>query len=348
MNRRSLEIKIRIMLAAVLILAMIIVPGCADISGAAGNALAGSGDVQEENSEAPDGEAAQEGEGTQEGILYDSSGFLESIPEWDGQQPYCEVNYNVPDIEEIWTVTQESLDPLDSLGRCGTANSCIGLDGMPDKPRGNISEIHPTGWHSDTYDFVEGGNLYNRCHLIAHKLSGDDAVDRNLITGTSYMNRKGMLPFEDMIEEYVKSTGNHVMYRVTPCFAGEELVARGVHMQAVSVEDNGQGLSFNVFCYNVEPGIEIDYATGDNRPAGDAADADGQAGTQEQAAPETSDQTEPAGPVNTYVLNTNTRKFHYESCKSVRQMKDKNKRIVEATREEIIAQGYDPCGNCHP
>jgi DNA-entry nuclease len=274
----------------------------------------------------------------------DADIFLAAIPDWSGE-PYCEVNGNVPDFaeEEIWTSTQESLDPLDGLGRCGTANSCIGLDGMPDKPRGSISEIHPTGWHTDTYDNVEGGNLYNRCHLIAHKLSGDDAVARNLITGTSYMNRKGMLPFEDRIEEYVKSTGNHVMYRVTPIFKGEELVARGVHMMAVSVEDKGEGLAFNVFCYNVQPGIEIDYATGDNKPAENMPP---EAGSSEAQADEEAGAEEPE--VREYVLNINTKKFHYPECDSVKLMKDKNKEFAEATRDEVMARGFDPCGNCHP
>ena len=308
--------------------------------------------------------------GKTDGTKYDASEFMAIVPEWTGE-PFCVINENTPDFDknEIWTKTQESLDPLDSLGRCGTANSCIGVDGMPTKPRGNISEIHPTGWHTDKYDFVEGGNLYNRCHLIAHKLSGDDAVARNLITGTSYMNRQGMLPFEDQIEEYVKSTGNHVMYRVTPCFVGDELVARGVHMQAVSVEDGGKGLAFNVFCYNVEPGIEIDYKTGDNKladkttgqpddatqsgvPSGNPLQGGVQSengltnGAQAEDGQSESQSTDAA--TETYVLNTNTGKFHHDWCKSVDQMKDKNKQVVEATRDEVIAKGYDPCKNCNP
>lgn len=289
--------------------------------------------------------------GSNSGIKYDQSAFLAKLPEWNGQ-PYCEINNNKPDFSEneIWKVTQESLDPLDSLGRCGTANSCIGQDGMPTQPRGNISEVHPTGWHSDSYDDVEGGKLYNRCHLIAHKLSGDDAVPRNLITGTSYMNRQGMLPFEDEIYEYVKGTGNHVMYRVTPCFKGDDLVARGVHMQAISVEDSGEGLAFNVFCYNVQPGIEIDYSTGDNRRSSspdydqESYDRNDQDDTNNFAAGEEDE----SSPVMKYVLNTSSKKFHHEWCNSVDQMKDKNKKEIEATRDEIMADGYKPCGNCHP
>ncbi len=358
MNRKHVSL----LLSLLLIIMMITVTGCSvDTSTLGGLASLTSQDKTAiENSEVSASGTASEvqnPEDAQEELKYDETEFLSTIEPWNGQ-PYCEINGNIPDFEEIWATTQESLDPLDSLGRCGTANSCIGIDGMPTEPRGNISEIHPTGWHTDKYDFVTGGNLYNRCHLIAHKLSGDDAVARNLITGTSYMNRDGMLPFEDQIEEYVKSTHNHVMYRVTPCFAGDELVARGVHMQAISVEDQGQGLAFNVFCYNVQPGIEIDYTTGDNRLAeDDASQAAEQALnglTQENvqsengiASGETQDSSTSASK-QAYVLNTNTGKFHHPDCRSVNQMKDKNKQEIEATRDEVIAMGYEPCGNCHP
>lgn len=335
---------------------------------------------------------------------YDSSAFLAQIPEWDGHA-FCYLNGNAADFKpnEIWSATQESLDPLDDLGRCGTANSCVGLDGMPTEPRGDISSVEPSGWHTERYDFVEGEALFNRCHLIGHQLSGDDAVPRNLITGTSYLNRDGMLQFENAIASYVKGTGNHVMYRVTPVFSGNELIARGVHMQAVSVEDDGHGINFNVFCYNVQPGIDIDYSTGENGlsedtsmlkkyltgelyelaevhglTAGDKAtdpasgiaaeDASSEDGSVDSGSdPEVSGQkasdqeaseSEAAGSDDaasdskkyelTYILNTNTHKFHYPDCKSVNDMKEKNKKEVTATREEIMAQGYDPCGNCKP
>lgn len=227
---------------------------------------------------------------------------------------------------------------------------------MPDQPRGDISEVHPSGWHTDKYDFVEGENLYNRCHLIAHKLSGDDAVPRNLITGTSYMNRDGMLPFEDQIEQYVESTGNHVMYRVTPCFVGKELIARGVHMQAVSVEDKGEGLSFNVFCYNVQPGIEIDYLTGDNRLAdgvpADQAKEDSQDQTSE-AVTENSDKSS-GGDTVTVVLNTNKdrRRIHIPGTSCAKQIHTENYEEWTGTAEELKAfaeqYGYVACGSCHP
>jgi len=286
--------------------------------------------------------------------------FLADIPDWSGYA-FCYVNGNAPDFrpDEIWTSTQESLDKLDKLGRCGTASSCIGPDGMPTETRGDISSVEPTGWHTERYDFVEGEALYNRCHLIAHMLSGDDAVPRNLITGTSYMNRDGMLPFENAIAAYVRETKNHVMYRVTPVFVGDELLARGVHMEAVSVEDDGEGLAFNVFCYNVQPGVDIDYKTGDNKLSEDTtALEEYQAGKYAMMAAtlgaipsetgEYADSADQEGQVREYVLNTNTGRFHYPDCKSVGDMKDKNREDVEATREEILDRGFVPCGNCNP
>ncbi len=357
-------------LTVLLIFSMLVVTAC----GVDTAALAGSATIvneEEQSAETADkadaagSDAAKADASQSDGsdLLYDASEFLANVPAWDGQSPYVEINDNKPDFsaEEIWTRTQEKLDELDSLGRCGTANSCIGVDGMPDQPRGNISEVHPTGWHTDKYDFVEGENLYNRCHLIAHKLSGDDAVPRNLITGTSYMNRQGMLPFEDQIEQYVESTRNHVMYRVTPCFVGEELVARGVHMQAISVEDKGEGLSFNVFCYNVEPGIEIDYLTGDNR----LANSNQAEKAADQPVSETQDQTSSAvseetgntsdGNTITVVLNTNkTRKrIHMaDSKRCIESINPENYKEWTGTPEELKEfaekNGYVPCGTCEP
>ena len=135
---------------------------------------------------------------------------------------------------------------------------------MPTEVREDISNVEPTGWINQEYEIVEGGYLYNRCHLIGFQLSGENANERNLITGTRYMNTEGMLPFENIVADYVKDTGNHVMYRVTPIFEGSNLVASGVQIEAESVEDNGEGIQYNVYVYNVQPGITIDYATGDN------------------------------------------------------------------------------------
>ena len=290
--------------------------------------------------------------------IYDSSEELKAIPEWQGL-PICYLNDNEPSFknDEIWERAQESLSWLDDLGRCGTAMSCIGLETMPEEARGQISSIKPSGWQDDKYDYVVGNNLYNRCHLVGYQLSGDDAIDRNLITGTSFMNREGMLPFENAIAKYVRETGNHVMYRVKPLFNKNEMVARGVQMEAVSVEDKGQGLAFNVFCYNVQPGIEIDYMTGENKEAVTDNYLDEylqgvlsikpiiqKFSSSNSINEHRSDQSYK----QLYVINTNTGRFHYEDCDSVNEMSESNKRIEETTRENLILRGYTPCANCKP
>ncbi len=195
----------------------------------------------------------------------DSVQTIESIPEYSGQ-PYVVINDNDPGFleEELITISYEEYSPLDDLGRCGVAEACIGIDLMPTEARENISNVEPTGWVNQKYEIVEGGYLYNRCHLIGFQLSGENANERNLITGTRYMNTEGMLPFENMVADYVEDTGNHVMYRVTPIFEGSDLVASGVQMEAESVEDNGEGIQYNVYVYNVQPGITIDYTMGYN------------------------------------------------------------------------------------
>ena len=187
------------------------------------------------------------------------------IPEYNGE-PFLAVNNNVPEFtdEERKSQSYEDYSQLDSLGRCGETIANVGKDLMPNKKRGSIGSVKPTGWHTVKYDNVQGKYLYNRCHLIGYQLSGENANRRNLITGTRYMNVDGMLPFENMVADYVKETGNHVLYRVTPIFEGDDLVAKGVQMEAESVEDEGKDLSFNVFVYNVQPGIEIDYHTGES------------------------------------------------------------------------------------
>lgn len=250
----------------------------------------------------------------------------------DPDTPYMTLNDNVPDFseDEITTTSFEFYSELDSLGRCGEALACVGTDLMPIEKRGNISRVKPTGWHSTRYDFVEGKNLFNRCHLIAYQLSGENANEKNLITGTRYMNVTGMLPFEEQVGDYVRETGNHVMYRVTPVFEGDNLVADGVKMEALSVEDNGKGISYNVYVYNIQPGVEINYATGESRQASSAqrkeADTDG----------------------TSYVLNTNTKKFHLPSCGSAQNMREENRKDFTGDRQTLIADGYQPCGSCHP
>ena len=160
------------------------------------------------------------------------------------------------------TSSFERYAPLDSLGRCGVAYANIGKDIMPTEERGSIGMVKPSGWHSIRYENVDGKYLYNRCHLIGYQLSAENANTSNLITGTRYLNIQGMLPFENMVADYIRETGNHVLYRVTPIYEGDNLVASGVLMEAYSVEDEGDGICFNVYCYNVQPGIVIDYATG--------------------------------------------------------------------------------------
>ena len=197
-----------------------------------------------------------------------SSGIdLNSIPKYNGEE-FVAINNNVPnfDDKDKTTTSFETYSPLDNLGRCGEAYANIGRDLMPTQKRGDISSVKPSGWINKKYDtsLVDGGYIYNRCHLIGHQLAGEDANKENLITGTRYFNVDGMLPFENMIADYVKETNNHVLYRVTPVYDGDDLVAKGVQMEAYSVEDDGEGVLFNVFVYNVQPGITIDYATGNS------------------------------------------------------------------------------------
>lgn len=191
---------------------------------------------------------------------------LDSIPVFS-DQAYVVIDEGVPQFtqEDITSQSYEFYSQQDYLGRCGYAMACIGKDIMPTEDRGSIGQVKPSGWHTVKYDFVDGKYLYNRCHLIGYQLTGENANVRNLITGTRYLNVEGMLPFENMVADYVKETGNHVMYRVTPIYDGQELVARGVQMEAYSVEDNGEGISFNVYCYNNQPGVTINYATGESK-----------------------------------------------------------------------------------
>lgn len=193
---------------------------------------------------------------------------LKDVPEFSGT-PYVEINGNVPFFteEDLTTDSYETYTPLDPLGRCGVAVSCIGRDLMPTEDRESIGQVKPSGWHTVKYDCVDGKYLYNRCHLIGFQLTGENANKENLITGTRYLNVDGMLPFENMVADYIKETDNHVLYRVTPIFQENELVARGVLMEAKSVEDNGAGILFCVYVYNNQPGVEIDYLTGESAEA---------------------------------------------------------------------------------
>lgn len=193
------------------------------------------------------------------------SDSVQNVPAFSGE-PYIVINNNQPEFEdsELVTKSYEFYSDLDSLGRCGYAMACIGYDLMPTEDRGSIGQVKPSGWQTVKYDFVDGKYLYNRCHLIGYQLTGENANKKNLITGTRYLNVEGMLPFENMVADYVKETKNHVLYRVTPIYDGDSLVARGVQMEAFSVEDNGEGICFHIYAYNNQPGVTIDYATGDS------------------------------------------------------------------------------------
>ena len=259
------------------------------------------------------------------------------IPAYSGT-PYAVLENNQPGFSssELTDESYELYSALDALGRCGVAIACIGIDLMPTEERGSIGSVKPSGWQSVKYDVVDGKYLYNRCHLIGFQLSGENANRENLITGTRYLNVEGMLPFEDMIADYVRETDNHVLYRVTPLFYGSELVARGVTLEAYSVEDEGEGIGFHVFVYNVQPGIVIDYASGESYLAG--------------STPEVGSGTTPSGTEATgsYVLNTATEKFHLPDCTYAKNTKEENKQTLTCTRDELIDWGYSPCGSCKP
>ena len=294
---------------------------------------------------------------TDDGVL-----SYRDVPAFEGN-PYVYVN----DGEPTFTDEQRAAEPghehygeLDELGRCTAAFAVVGPETQPTEKRGSIGEIRPSGWQMAKYDFVEGKYLFNRCHLLGYQLTGENANPQNLITGTRYLNIQGMLPFENAVADYVDATGNHVLMAVTPIFEGSELVARGVHMMAESVEDGGEGVAFNVFCYNVQPGVVIDYGTGESMLEEDATPLPDVSGA--ESAPDTASEGAGAGEASEkgatgsaegkgtteYVLNTNSKKFHLPSCSSVDQMSPKNREDVEDTRENLIANGYDPCKRCNP
>lgn len=254
---------------------------------------------------------------------------LDSLPEFDGE-PFVEVNGNIPAFseEDLTTESYETYSELDSLGRCGAAIANIGVDLMPTEKRKSIGQVKPSGWQTAKYDFVEGKYLYNRCHLIGFQLTGENANAGNLITGTRYLNVDGMLPFENMVADYIKETENHVLYRVTPVFTGENLVADGVLIEAESVEDSGDGICFCVYCYNVQPGVAIDYATGESHAA--------------------ESMTAQAGENMNYVLNTSSKKFHKPECSGVEKLKKENRQNYSGTRQKLLDDGYEPCGICKP
>lgn len=341
---------------------------------------------------------------------------LNNLPDYSGEA-YVELNDNVPDFskKDMTSKAFEKYSELDDLGRCGVAYANVCRETMPTEERGNIGMIKPSGWQTVKYDNVDGKYLYNRCHLIGYQLTAENANEKNLITGTRYLNIEGMLPFENMVADYIDETDNHVLYRVTPIFKGDNLLASGVQMEAYSVEDKGKGVSFNVYCYNVQPGVTIDYTNGDSKlsdgtiasitlnytkyalevgqsktlvavtspesavksvtwyssnnkiatvskngkvtavKAGTvtitAKTSNGLKATCKVTVKEKYDTTVINGSANgniTYVLNTNTKKFHLPSCSSVKDIKDKNKQEVTCSRDEVIDMGYVPCKRCNP
>ena len=290
-------------------------------------------DVQQSNIEEKDTESSTGiAEADQdEKKLAASMGLIEfdlsTIPEYSGEA-YVAINGNEPDFEEkdLTTEAYEFYSELDQLGRCGMTVACLGQELMPTEDRESISHVKPSGWVQGQYDFVDGKSLYNRCHLIGFQLAGENANEKNLITGTRYMNTIGMLPFENMVADYIKETDNHVMYRVTPIYDGDNLVASGVQMEGYSVEDEGDGIYFNVYAYNVQPGVEIDYATGENQAAA----------------------IEETGEIQDFVLNTSSKKFHVPDCSGLSQTKKENQQEYQGSREMLLAQGYEACKSCNP
>lgn len=257
---------------------------------------------------------------------------IDALPAYSGE-PYITIANNIPNFadSDLKEKSFEIYSDLDDLGRCGVAFANIGPDLMPTEDRDSISQVKPSGWHTVKYDCVDGKYLYNRCHLIGFQLTSENANTQNLITGTRYLNIEGMLPFENMVADYIKETGNHVLYRVTPVYDGDNLVASGVQIEAKSVEDNGDAILFNIYCYNVQPGITIDYTTGES-----------QLGF-ENSPPKNTGATE-----NSYILNTNTKKFHLPSCSSLNEIKNDNKTEFLGTRDDLIQRGYSPCKRCNP
>ncbi|MBE6568239.1 MAG: hypothetical protein E7657_06245 [Ruminococcaceae bacterium] len=261
--------------------------------------------------------------------------LLSDIPRYSGKA-YVDVNGGEPNFTEADLVTEsyETYGDLDKLGRCTVCISSIGFDLMPTEDRESISSVTPSGWINKKYDtsLVEGGYIYNRCHLIGFQLTGENAKKENLITGTRYLNIEGMLPFENMIASYVKETENHVLFRVTPVFDGDNLVASGVLMEAYSIEDEGDGICFSVFAYNVQPGIIIDYKTGDSVLSGEELP---EAPAYEQGE-------------TLYVLNVSSKRVHRPECSGVADMAEHNKQETYELLSSLLSRGFKTCGTCNP
>ena len=255
---------------------------------------------------------------------------LADIPEFFGQ-PYVVLNDNEPDFTDAKRLPNafEKYSNLDAAGNRGIAEACIGKELMPSEKRESIGQVKPPGWHTVKYDFIDGRYLYNRCHLIAHQLTGENANEKNLITGTRYMNVSGMLPFEELVADFIRETNLHVLYRVTPVYEDGNALVSGVQMEAESMEDQGKGICFNVFVYNVQPGIVIDYASGESK----ASNAPVPQIPKDQIR---------------YILNTNSKKIHALSCPDIADMKAKNRQESMENKIYLEEWGYERCGRCKP
>lgn len=315
--------------------------GCAstDLSGTEGAGHAAGAVVAGEDSSGALG-SKDKVDGPQEDLVNNNSYVsLDAIPAYDGKA-YVAVNNNEPFFtdSDMTTTAFENYSDLDSLGRCGVAYANICKDIMPTEERGKIGMIKPSGWHTVKYDVIKDRYLYNRCHLIGYQLAGENANPKNLITGTRYLNVEGMLPFENLVADYVNNTGNHVLYRVTPMFSGSNLVANGVLIEAKSVEDNGGGILFNVYCYNVQPGVGINYENGDSWLDGTTGSAS--SGLDSLAA---EDSAADSSNSETMVHITATgKKYHRAGCRTLK------KSDTEVTLDEAKSMGLSPCGICNP
>lgn len=315
--------------------------GCAsaDLSGTEGAGHAAGAVVAGEDSSGALG-SKDKADGPQEDLVNNNSYVsLDAIPAYDGKA-YVAVNNNEPFFtdSDMTTTAFENYSDLDSLGRCGVAYANICKDIMPTEERGKIGMIKPSGWHTVKYDVIKDRYLYNRCHLIGYQLAGENANPKNLITGTRYLNVEGMLPFENLVADYVNNTGNHVLYRVTPMFSGSNLVANGVLIEAKSVEDNGGGVLFNVYCYNVQPGVGINYENGDSWLDGTTGSASSGSDT---SATENSDADSSNSETMVHITATG-KKYHRAGCRTLK------KSDTEVTLDEAKSMGLSPCGICNP
>ena len=349
--------------------------GCAsaDLSGTEGAGHAAGAVVAGEDSSGALG-SKDKVDGPQDDLVNNNSYVsLDAIPAYDGKA-YVAVNNNEPFFtdSDMTTTAFENYSDLDSLGRCGVAYANICKDIMPTEERGKIGMIKPSGWHTVKYDVIKDRYLYNRCHLIGYQLAGENANPKNLITGTRYLNVEGMLPFENLVADYVNNTGNHVLYRVTPMFSDSNLVANGVLIEAKSVEDNGGGILFNVYCYNVQPGVGINYENGDSwldgtTPQKQSAQTDtpknegsqssdgsgaGESGSSSSTTESASSGSDSSAAENSAADSSNSetmvhitatgKKYHRAGCRTL------NKSDTEVTLDEAKSMGLSPCGICNP